>query len=90
MPKKAVLIAWGEPSRAAKGQNRSGPYEKWYYYQHTPRSPGSFYGGVGNYGYDYYAVAIQSRSSFESELEAQVEFKNNRVASWENSRNSIR
>ena len=90
MHKKAVFIAWGEPSRAAKGQNQSGPFEKWYYYQHTPRSTGSIYGGIGSYGYDHYGVGINRGSSYDSELAAQVEFKNDRVTSWENSRNPQR
>ncbi|WP_156817179.1 hypothetical protein [Rubritalea marina] len=90
MPKKAVFIAWGNPSRSAKGQNQSGPFEKWYYYQHSPRTTGGIYGGYGYYGYDHYGIGVNRGTSYDTELIAQVEFRNERVISWENSRNPRR
>jgi outer membrane protein assembly factor BamE (lipoprotein component of BamABCDE complex) len=53
MNKKAVYLAWGDPSRSSKGENNGTLYERWYYYNYTPYYTGSFFGGYGH-GRGYY------------------------------------
>lgn len=85
MNKKAVYLAWGDPSRSSKGDSNGTLYEKWYYYRYTPNYSGSFYGGYG-YGRSYYGMGAARATDYSSELESQVEFRKGRVYSWESAK----
>ena len=84
MDKKAVYLAWGDPSRSSKGASAGTPFEKWYYYLYSPTYSGGLYGGYGHRG--CYGSYITRTSDYRSELEAKVEFRKGRVHNWENAR----
>jgi len=86
MDKKAVYLAWGDPSRSSKGANNGTNFEKWYYYSHTLSYSGGLYGGYGYGSRGYYGTSITRASDYNSELEASVEFRKGRVHNWENAR----
>lgn len=84
MDKKAVYLAWGDPSRSSKGAENGMSFEKWYYYLYSPTYSAGFYGGHGHRG--YYGTSIRRSNDYSSELEAQVEFRKGIVHNWENAR----
>ena len=84
MDKKAVYLAWGDPSRSSKGSDNGTSFEKWYYYLYSPTYSGSFYGGYGHRG--HYGTSIARSNDYISELESKVEFRKGRVYKWENAR----
>ena len=84
MNKKAVYLAWGDPSRSSKGAAAGAQFEKWYYYIYSPSYSGGLYGDYGPRG--FYGPAITRTSDYKSELQAQVEFRKGHVTDWENAR----
>ncbi|WP_377178913.1 hypothetical protein [Rubritalea tangerina] len=86
MNKKAVYLAWGDPSRSSKGSENGKLFEKWYYIRYTPYYTGGLYGGYGYGGRGYYGTSISRTTNYNSELEAEVKFHKGIVTSWENAR----
>lgn len=83
MHKKGVYLAWGNPSRSTKGNVAGKSYERWYYIDYTPTYTTGFYGGYGYSRYRYYGAYTTYRTDYVGEFEKKVEFRNDRVYSWE-------
>ncbi|MFC5049627.1 hypothetical protein ACFPK9_03205 [Rubritalea spongiae] len=89
MSKEAVFLAFGGPSRSAKGLKNGKHYERWYYTRLTPDYVGGYYPGYGRYGprgYYGYGAGFSAFPDYTRELEAIVEFRNNKVYGWEDVR----
>lgn len=89
MSKDAVYLAFGAPSRSSKGAKGRSNYERWYYTSLTPNYVGGYYPGYGHYGprgYYGYGSGFSAFPDYTEELEAIVEFRNNKVYGWEDAR----
>lgn len=89
MSKEAVYLTFGGPSRSTKGEKGGTLYERWYYTRLTPNHVGGYYPGYGRYGpggYYGYNRGFSAFPDYTQELEAIVEFRNNKVYGWEDVR----
>ncbi len=92
MPREAVQLAWGDPSRSFQGSRNGKNTERWDYAGSRPVYVNSFYGGYG-YGFSTYGpYRSQAYYGFGPEVAyvpyriASVWFIENRVDSWERAR----
>ncbi len=92
MPRAAVELAWGEPSRRFQGATSRHASERWDYTETKPVYSNSFYGGLNSYspygrhGRDRYSglgFGIGPEISYQPAQVASVWFVGNRVDSWE-------
>lgn len=95
MNKRAAYLAWGSPAEVKKSSRNGRVTETWNYVKYdriyTSRSYAGGYGGLGygdygGYGYSGDCYGGGTDITYLPKVVAKIEFRNDRITSWETSR----